>query len=47
MKKQARVLVMGTAALILSIGFLAADIGGAADDKADLRITVQKIGESH
>ncbi len=46
MKKQARALVTGTAALSLAIGFLAAGIGGAADDKADLRTTIQKIADA-
>jgi hypothetical protein len=46
MKKQTRVLVMGAAALSLAIGLLAAGIGGAADDKADLRITIQKIADA-
>jgi hypothetical protein len=46
MKKQARVLVTGTAVLSLAIGFLAVGSGGAADDKADLRIIVQKIADA-
>src|SRR6266852_3359837 len=46
MKQQARVLVTGTAALCLAIGFLAVGSGGAADDKADLRATIQKIADA-
>jgi hypothetical protein len=46
MKKQARVLVTGTAALSLAIGFLVVGSGGAADDKGDLRIIVQKIADA-
>lgn len=46
MKKQARVLVMGSAVLSLAMGLSAAGIGGAADDKADLRTTVQKIADA-
>jgi soluble cytochrome b562 len=46
MTKQARVLVTGAAVLSLAIGLLAASSGGAADDKADLRSTVQKIAEA-
>jgi hypothetical protein len=46
MKQQAGVLVTGTAALSLAIGFMAAGNGGAADDKADLRDTIQKIADA-
>jgi soluble cytochrome b562 len=46
MKKETRVLVSGTAVLSLAIGFLAAGSGGAADDKADLRATLQKIADA-
>src|SRR5438132_447799 len=46
MKKRARVLVTGTAVLSLAIGILAATSGGAADDKADLRSTSQKIADA-
>jgi hypothetical protein len=46
MKKQARVLVTGTAVLSLAIGLMAAGSGGAADDKADLRATLQKIADA-
>jgi len=46
MKKQAGVLVTGTAALSLAIGFLVVGSGGAADDKADLRSTIQKIADA-
>jgi cytochrome c556 len=46
MNKQAHVLLMGTAVLSLAIGLLAASSGGAADDKADLRSTVQKIADA-
>ena len=46
MTKQARVLVTGTAVLSLAIGLLAAPSGGAADDKADLRSTIQKIADA-
>src|SRR5438874_12755 len=46
MMKQARVLVTGTAALSLTIGFLAAAHSGAADDKGDLRAIVQKIADA-
>lgn len=46
MKKQARVLVTGTAVLSLAIGFMTAGSGSAADDKADLRETLQKIADA-
>jgi Cytochrome C' len=46
MKQQARVLVTGTAALSLAIGFLVVGSGGAADDKADLRDIIQKIADA-
>jgi hypothetical protein len=46
MKKQARVLVIGSAVLSLAIGLMAAGSGGAADDKADLRSAVQKIADA-
>src|SRR5437879_10037014 len=46
MKKQARVLVSGAAALSLAIGFLVVGSGGAADDKADLRSALQKIADA-
>jgi hypothetical protein len=46
MKKRARVLVLGAAVLSLVIGFLAVASSGAADDKADLRATVQKIADA-
>ena len=46
MKKQARVLVTGTAVLGLAIGLVAAGSGGAAEDKADLRMVVQKIADA-
>jgi hypothetical protein len=46
MNKHARVLVTGIAVLSLAIGLLAAPSGGAADDKADLRSTIQKIADA-
>ncbi|HLJ91910.1 MAG TPA: hypothetical protein VKU02_01825 [Gemmataceae bacterium] len=46
MKKEAGVLLTGTAVLSLAIGFMAAGIGAAADDKADLRSVVQKIADA-
>jgi len=46
MKKQARVLVTGAAVLSLVIGLLAVGSGGAADDKSDLRATIQKIADA-
>jgi hypothetical protein len=46
MNRQARVLVTGTAVLSLAIGLLAVGSGGAADDKADLRTTIQKIADA-
>jgi hypothetical protein len=46
MKKRAHVQVMGTAVLGLAIGLMAADNGGAAADKADLRSVVQKIADA-
>src|SRR5207237_686990 len=46
MNKQARMLVTGSAVLSLAIGFLATGSGGAADDKADLRATIQKIADA-
>jgi hypothetical protein len=46
MKKQARVLVTGAAALSLAIGFAAVATSGAADDKGDLKTTVQKIADA-
>src|SRR6266849_3211662 len=46
MMKQARVLVMGTVALSLAIGFMVAGSSGAADDKGDLRVLIQKIADA-
>jgi hypothetical protein len=46
MKKRARVLVLGATVLSLAIGLLAVADSGAADDKADLRATVQKLADA-
>jgi hypothetical protein len=46
MKKQACVLVTGAVALSLAIGFVAVATSGAADDKGDLKTTVQKIADA-
>jgi cytochrome c556 len=46
MKKQAGRLVMGTAVLGVAIGLMVVGSGGAAEDKADIPSSVQKIADA-